>query len=57
MQVKNALSELSKAEFLLTFARFEMERNPKKVDAEGAIKTLIEAKMHIDKVIADLRAR
>lgn len=57
MQVKNALSELSKAEFRLTYARFEMERNPKKVDADDAIKTLIEAKMYIDKVIADLRAR
>lgn len=57
MQVKNALSELSKAEFRLTYARFEMEKNPKKVDADDTIKTLIEAKMYIDKVIADLRAR
>ena len=57
MQVKNALSELSKAEFRLTYVRFEMERNPKKVDADDVIKTLIEAKMYIDKVIADLRAR
>lgn len=57
MKVKNGLSELSKAEFSLTFARFEMEKNPKKVDADDTIKTLIEAKMYIDKVIADLRAR
>ena len=57
MQLKNGLSDLSKAEFRLTYVRFEMERNPKKVDADDAIKTLIEAKMYIDKVIADLRAR
>lgn len=57
MQLKNGLSDLSKAEFRLTFARFELEKNPKKVDADDTIKTLIEAKMYIDKVIADLRAR
>ena len=56
MQVKNALADLSKAEFRTTYARFQMERKPHKIDVDDAIKTLIEAKMYIDKAIADLRA-